>query len=392
MHWKRIQTIGMFIQSAQFQSSGLESMDLVRQFLGPPNAVSGSLKRWHRSRKRHDLARAPSAFTAVEFDLVTILKYWFGQSELEHLPGHEAKIDARMGPNGPTALLSAVSEGDADLIRRLVNRLCAHVNCGQDTERGSPLCLAISLYPNRYFVDHCNKELCVPRFEVVKVLLEAGADPNFTDGYDAFPPELHLNVLRCAEDGLAKFFSNQCDPEVTELLLYYKADINLSTAKFKTALALAVASPNLQAVKHLLSLGADCNLERPLYARIDNVLCLKVEMISIYDVINIFQLLVNAGALDYLLNRPPGEKTKQDLEYEGRVAMLAECMTKTDNFGGDPDYYKDYSRRLKAAEDKGMPFASGTRFGEHETKGWLSSRLRELSGDRYSQPSSSSSF
>ena len=82
--------------------------------------------------------------------------------------------------------------------------------------------------------------------EIVKLLLERGADVNITNHYSC-------TVLVSA--------SNEGNAEIVKLLLAHGADVNIRNRSNRTALMCAASSGHTEIVKLLLEHGADVNMK-----------------------------------------------------------------------------------------------------------------------------------
>ena len=129
-------------------------------------------------------------------------------------------VDVQDERTGNTALMNACFEGNINIVKLLIRNGANvnHKNAGFNT----PLIQAIATHYNP-------RELQRRKFEVVKELLAAGADPNATDSYNTTP------LMFAAEYGLT---------DVVKELLYEGANKHLENHVGETALDFAIVGNN----------------------------------------------------------------------------------------------------------------------------------------------------
>ena len=142
----------------------------------------------------------------------------YGATEIVRMLLEEVRVDVDEGYNGKTALWIASENGFEEIVRLLLHH-------GADTRK----CHALQAASYRSHID------------VMKVLLEKGADPHAQGGH-------HGNALQAASR-----FGNI---DALKLLLEKGADPNMQGGKDGTALRAALKRGSEQAVKLLLEYGA----------------------------------------------------------------------------------------------------------------------------------------
>lgn len=301
--------------------------ELIQQFFGDPAGGSDSYKRWaarvsgsnplsaqaRRGRSWDDTSplitlrswlHHGAGFGAVVLGLNDTLIEWLESHTLDpnmscadgsllHLAalGNGTEVCAillRYGadvnvlcPRGATPLLTALTEGEETTAGYLLKIGRADANKGRVGEY-SALGIAASK----------------SRPDMVKLILETGGDPNTT----------HVkSALHAAIDALFQ------GPLIMKMLLDNGADKNFCEGQYMTPLAYAVDQRRLEAVDYLLKNGADVNLFRPLYSVLYSFRDEKEY--------KILRLLVDAGALDYILGLPSEQRTDLDSGFR-RIALI----------------------------------------------------------------------
>lgn len=198
-----------------------------------------------------------------------------------------------------TPLLRAVLERHYSIIELLVKQPGIDIDKGRDRSGAPALCNAVVMKDAR----------------IVGLLLVAGGDPNLMEGdtnsqeaqYNGFTPALHVAVSGGAVD-------------MIRLLLRYKANPNLVAGVYRTPLIRAVSAGHEAAARCLIENGADVNLHRPLY-----------HSHSVGENINeTIMVLVDNGALDFVLDLPLDERTDLDEQYSGLAGWLDERLAMSD--------------------------------------------------------------
>lgn len=199
-----------------------------------------------------------------------------------------------------TPLLQAILDRQYSIIELLVRQPKIDVDKGRDITGASALCNAV-------FMKDCR---------IVELLLNAGANPDLMEegedtqgsAYNGFIPALHIAA-------------GQGTIDIVHVLIQGGANVNLVAGQYQTPLANAVYNHCEAVVHYLIQNGADVNLFRPLYHAVPDV------GVSISE---ISMVLINAGALDHVVNLPAAERTKLDEDFEDVVYWLDEVLVKRD--------------------------------------------------------------
>lgn len=153
--------------------------------------------------------------------------------------------------------------GDCDVIENFINMENVSANTCEDgvsalqyaVRSKNPFAVKLLLYydadVNFYNGNHTPlTDACYGHnFEIAKILLEHGADPDKVGGYNWFP------ILWVCCNGNIRIF---------ELLIKHKAEISLLDTKRNNALAFTCVNGNYKIAKRLVELGIDIN-ERNAY-------------------------------------------------------------------------------------------------------------------------------
>ncbi len=138
---------------------------------------------------------------------------------------------------------AAFSGGDFESLRGEIGYLGEFPNVPPDAAIGMPLIYAIYHSP----------------LALVRELLDAGADPNLSDG-DGFPPLMAAIACTIPTRGASTRYDVL---ELVELLLSRGADVGLRGLSDYTPLHLAAENDDLPMVALLLRFGADPNQVTP---------------------------------------------------------------------------------------------------------------------------------
>lgn len=216
---------------------------------------------------------------------------------------HRGADADEVGPSGDTPLVEALVHDHHTLVEFLVAECTIDVNKGHDRAGRPPLCVAVAQ----------NKP------EMVRLLLEAGADP---DAYGGAIPNLHAALTHGETHSIA----------IVRLLLDHGADPDLGPGvKWQTPLAAAVWEQQPAVATLLVQRGANVHVGRPLYRYFRHPTVFEVHRVG-EDVDSpeesvpgkkIAALLVEVGALDYILDLTPEELTDEDVDYGNFAAWLA---------------------------------------------------------------------
>ncbi len=206
---------------------------------GPPlfEPVFQNDLKWARST----LAEACVDVNAAWESGVTVL-HWAAhegnRDMLELLIGAGAQVD-KGDKNGSTPLRYAVRDGKLEAARVLI----AHgANVNSRTEAGTPLTVAVKSHS----------------VELVKLLLASGADPNLDS-----PIMQALPWLSRDESGVLVQPRPE-DPrfEILRMLIRAGADVNAKDARRRLPLSVAIYNADIEAVRILLDAGAVVNAEK----------------------------------------------------------------------------------------------------------------------------------
>lgn len=165
----------------------------------------------------------PSICTAVKKGNVT---------QVEKLLNEGADPNTSCGSkNAEPVIVTAADRGHVEVAARLIAR-GAHVNARKQVSGSTALSRAA-----------CS-DACRPvRARMVRLLLQAGADPNARDFHQNTPL-----MLAC--------IASPPNTEVIRLLILAGAEVNAKNSMGDSALAMAVSEDNMELVKLLIRLGA----------------------------------------------------------------------------------------------------------------------------------------
>ncbi len=204
-----------------------------------------------------------------------------------------------------------------------------------------------------------SSRICAP--ESVKILLDAGADPNFMvqgTRFTDFPLQLHedsesvrflieagADVNVCGEGGRTALHSETCPEEKARLLIAASADVDVRDSQDQTPLFLAAKNPAV--MKLLLEAGADVNAKDK---DGQTVLAAKIEELGLPKV----EMLLEAGAVIDTL--PSGEtllhKNPKPEVAELLIGMGLDVHAR-DNQGRTPLFLAKNDRLAKVFLDAG---------------------------------------
>jgi ankyrin repeat protein len=184
---------------------------------------------------------------------------------------HGAKIN-KLDPNGNAPIHMAVMAGDTNLVKTLI-KLGANPNLA-DSSGMTPLLDAIehddvktaqALIDAGANVNQSNSEGYTPlalaieelRFETAKALIEAGADVNKTVGKDNLTPLMVAVAQTHLSEGTKPLPTTTRPIDIDRLLIQKGAKVNAQSNTGATALMIAAARDNAEAIGLLLNSGAD---------------------------------------------------------------------------------------------------------------------------------------
>lgn len=148
--------------------------------------------------------------------------------------------DFMLGRENTTPLMSAVTDDDKEKVLKLIQD-GADVNA-QDSYGWTALHYAIMWYGDEEYEDMDDVEESTIDPEMVKLLLDHGADPN-SKSEDVDPVLLEI--------------ANEDQPELLDMLIEHGADINAQDSYGETALFNAAYNENVSMVQALLENGAN---------------------------------------------------------------------------------------------------------------------------------------
>lgn len=204
---------------------------------------------------------------------------------------HGAEVNARCGSEG-NVLCAAMRVGDTEMLRLLLEALEAKANPNA----------VIKKLDARDALYSCIEQ---GRVDIVRLLLDHGADPNVVSGQHSSP--------LCAE-------AARGDYDLVSLLLERKDDISLGIAQVFTALCYAVKTGSSEAVHQLLKTGVNPSME---CGTESTLRCLAVERGNL----GIFKLLLAYHA-DPDLKIGGGSSALQVASREGFPELLELLLRK----------------------------------------------------------------